>query len=66
MTAEAHNHLPHMTSEELAARWRISRFTVSKTYRKLGLRPIVLGKRLLFPVEQVIDAERRFMAGASL
>jgi hypothetical protein len=52
---------PHLTTEDLAARWHCTKFTISKKYRILGLRPITVGKRLLFPVGQVEEAERRSM-----
>ena len=54
---------PHLTTEELAARWRCTIFTISAKYRSLGLRPIRIGKRLLFPLAQVEEAERRSMGG---
>lgn len=54
---------PHLTTEDLAARWHCTKFTISKKYRLLGLRPITVGKRLLFPVGQVEEAERRSMVG---
>jgi hypothetical protein len=55
---------PHLTTEELAARWRCTIFTISAKYRGLGLRPIRVGKRLLFPMEQVEAAEQRSMGTA--
>ncbi|MCA3562348.1 MAG: hypothetical protein IOC82_15090 [Aestuariivirga sp.] len=54
---------PHLTVEDLAARWHCTRFTISKKYRALGLRPITVGKRLLFPISQIEEAERRSMIG---
>jgi hypothetical protein len=54
---------PHLTTEDLAARWHCTKFTISKKYRLLGLRPITVGKRLLFPLDQVEQAERRSMVG---
>jgi hypothetical protein len=54
---------PHLTTEELAARWRCTIITISAKYRGLGLRPIRIGKRLLFPLAQVEEAERRSMGG---
>jgi len=54
---------PHLTSKELAARWRCTVFTISGKYRKLGLRPIRLGKRLLFPLDRIEAVERRLMGG---
>ena len=53
---------PHLTTIELAARWRCTVFTLSGKYRSLGLRPFRLGKRLLFPINQVMEVERRLMA----
>ncbi|QIG50387.1 hypothetical protein G5V57_23240 [Nordella sp. HKS 07] len=52
---------PHLTTNELAARWRCTVFTISAKYRSLGLRPIRVGKRLLFPIVQIEAAERRSM-----
>lgn len=52
---------PHLTTDDLAARWHCTKFTISKKYRLLGLRPITVGKRLLFSIEQVEEAERRSM-----
>jgi hypothetical protein len=57
------NGSPHLTTVELAARWRCTVFTLSGKYQKLGLRPFRLGKRLLFPMNQVLDVEKRLMAG---
>lgn len=54
---------PHLTTDDLAARWHSTKFTISRKYRLLGLRPIRVGKRLLFPVDQVEAAERRSMVG---
>lgn len=54
---------PHLTTEDLAARWYVTRFTISKKYRLLGIRPITVGKRLLFPLAEVEAAERRSMIG---
>ena len=55
---------PHLTTDELAARWRCTVFTISAKYRGLGLRPIRVGKRLLFPLVQVEEVERRSMGEA--
>jgi len=52
---------PHLTTNELAARWRCTIFTISNKYRSLGLRPIRIGKRLLFPMDQVERVERESM-----
>jgi hypothetical protein len=54
---------PHLNTEDLAARWHCTKFTISKKYRLLGLRPITVSKRLLFPLDQVEQAERRSMIG---
>ena len=56
---DAQHTYPHLTTEELAARWRLNRFTISHNYSKYGLRPMRIGKRLLFPIEQIEDVERR-------
>jgi len=52
---------PHITTEELAARWRVSRFSISSRYLSWGLRPIRIGRRLLWPIDQIEACERRFM-----
>lgn len=48
---------PHLFTEELAERWGVNTTTISRNYRKLGLTPIRLGKRLLFKLEQVEAVE---------
>jgi hypothetical protein len=54
----------HLTMTELAARWHRKRKTIERQYTKLGLRPLRLfGGRLLFPIEQVLEVERRAMNG---
>ena len=53
---------PHLTSVELAARWRTTVFTVSKRHQQWGLRPIKIGRRKLYPIDQIEAAEKRFMA----
>jgi hypothetical protein len=58
MSSESHPY-PHLTTEELAARWRVNRFTVSHNYAKYGLRPLRVGKRLLFPIAQIEEVEQR-------
>jgi hypothetical protein len=49
--------------DELARRWRRTRKTVERHYSKWGLRPLRFGGRLLFPINQIIDAEARAMRG---
>jgi len=50
---------PHLFTEELAERWGVNTTTISRNYRKLGLKPIKLGKRLLWPLDQVEGIESR-------
>jgi hypothetical protein len=57
-STQAHS-FPHLTTLELAGRWRCSRETISRRYRQLGLRPIRIAKELLFPLDQVEAVERR-------
>lgn len=52
---------PHLTTVELSNRWRITVYTLSKMYRGLGLRPIKIGRRLLFPLDQIEAVERHSM-----
>jgi hypothetical protein len=54
---------PHLTMAELAARWRRTRKTIERRYAEWGLRPLRFGGRLLFPIEQVLEVERRAMEG---
>jgi hypothetical protein len=49
--------------EELATRWRRQRKTVERHYARWGLRPLRFGGRLLFPMQQVLEVERRAMTG---
>jgi hypothetical protein len=58
------NCLPtHLTMEELARRWRRKRKTVERHYSRWGLVPLRFGGRLLFPITQVLEVERRAMLG---
>jgi hypothetical protein len=50
---------PLLTRDELAQRWRVTKQHITRNYKKMGLRPIAVGKRRLFPESQVIEAERR-------
>jgi hypothetical protein len=52
---------PHLTTDELAGRWRCRRETISRQYRKWGLRPIRIAGCLLFPTEQIEAVERRLI-----
>ena len=53
---------PHLTMTELAERWRRTRKTVEKNYKKWGLRPLRFGGgKLLFPMREVLAAEVRAM-----
>jgi hypothetical protein len=50
---------PHLTREELAARWRVQPLWVTQNYQRIGLRPLKVGKRLLFSIDQIEAYERR-------
>jgi hypothetical protein len=52
---------PNLTTDELAARWHMCRFTISTKYRHIGLTPVRVGRRLLFPIAQIEGIERRSM-----
>ena len=54
---------PHMTAREVAARLRCTPKTVSRHYRRWGLRPIMITGSLLFPVQQILDLEVRAVSG---
>jgi hypothetical protein len=53
----------HLTMSELGQRWRRQRKTIERRYAEWGLRPLRFGGRLLFPIEQVLEAEKRAMEG---
>jgi len=54
---------PHLDRAELAARWRTQPDRISRSYRRLGLRPIKIMKRMLFPLDQILRVERERMVG---
>lgn len=58
---QQHHPYPHLTTVELAGRWRCTRETISRQYRRWGLRPIRIAGALLFPLDQVEAVERRLM-----
>src|SRR5262249_17425524 len=53
----------HLTMDELAQRWRRTRKTIERHYQRWGLVPLRFGGRLLFPIQQVLEAEERAMRG---
>ena len=67
-TEATHHHqhsYPHLTTVELAGRWRCSRETITRRYRQWGLRPISIAGALLFPIDQIEAVERR-LSGESV
>ena len=52
-----------LTRQELAARLHVTATTVTRKYRKWGLRPLRLGGRLLFSIDHITDLEARAMRG---
>jgi hypothetical protein len=54
---------PLYTRDEVAARWHVKKQWVTRNYWKIGLHPIKRGKRLLFPHSQIVEADRRAVAG---
>lgn len=53
------HHRPHLFTEELAERWGVNTTTISRIYAKLGLKPIRVGKRLLWSLEQIEAVEKQ-------
>ena len=53
-----------LTREQLAERWHCKPDTITRTYRKLGLRKVPLNGRWLVSLEQVQEIERKKMAAA--
>jgi hypothetical protein len=45
--------------DDLAQRWGVARKTVKTSWRRWGLRPVRIAKRVLFPVSQVLEMEHR-------
>jgi hypothetical protein len=54
-----------LTSEEVAERWHMTPFTLSKKWQSLGLTPIKVGKRHLHRLSNVREVERRHTVGAA-
>jgi hypothetical protein len=54
---------PLYSRSELATRWHVTPQHVTRNYQKMGLRPLRVGKRRLFPESQIIAAERRALTG---
>ena len=53
---------PHLTIPEVAARFRCSRISVVRNWRdRWKLRPLRVGNRLLFPISQIEEFERRLI-----
>ena len=68
VTPARHRHQdpPHLTTIELANRWRCRRETISRRWRKWGFRPIGVAGCLLFPIEQIEAIERKRMIGGEI
>lgn len=49
----------NLTVPDLAERWQCAEDTVRANWRRWGLKPMRFGKRMLFPIEQVEEVERR-------
>ena len=49
---------PLFTREELAERWRTTPVTISRKYKKLGLRPMRASGRLLFFGSNIAEVEQ--------
>jgi hypothetical protein len=63
----SHSASPFLTRAELATRWHLKDpNTLSRKYRKLGLRPFVVGKMLLFPLVQIEAVEQRAATNSPL
>ena len=54
---------PLFTREELAQRWRTTPVSISRKYRKLGLKPMRATGRLLFFASNILEVERRSADG---
>jgi hypothetical protein len=52
-----------LTRQDLAARLHVTATTVTRKYRKWGLRPLRVGGRLLFCSDHIRDLEARAMRG---
>jgi hypothetical protein len=54
---------PFYTRDEVAARYRHTTTWVTRNYRRLGLKPSKFGKRILFAHSQLVELDRRALAG---
>jgi hypothetical protein len=54
---------PLYTRDEVAARYRVTASWVTRNYRRLGLKPLNISKRRLFPHSQLLELDRRALAG---
>jgi hypothetical protein len=54
---------PLFTRDELAARWHVTAQHITRNAARLGLRAVRVGKRVLFPESQIVEAERRQTIG---
>ncbi len=52
-----------VTRDELAERLHVTPTTITRCYARWGLRPVRIAGRILFPVDQIIELERRAMNG---
>ena len=50
---------PLYTREELAARWRVQPQHITRHYKKMGLKPVEVSKRKLFPESQILKVESK-------
>ena len=52
---------PHLTTAELCDRWRCAPETLSRNYRKWGLRPMLIAGAHLWPLDQIEEYEHKSM-----
>ena len=50
-----------LTFDDLAARWHCSRKTIKANWANYGFRPVRIARRVLIPVSQVIELEKRMI-----
>lgn len=53
-----------LSRDQLAERWHVSTQFVTRRYAKLGLIPVVIGNRVLFRMDNVLEVEKRNTRGA--
>ena len=55
-----------LTFDDVAARLHCARKTVKQSYRRWGLRPVRIARRVLIPSDQLVALEQRLIEGGEI